>query len=151
MHTYLGYLAGIFTIVAGFIALKVGGWEINMNSSLHSKLGFSTFVMGLVLVLGGFFANLFRLSIRMPWKTNQALFPGKVHKWFGRLLVIFSQAANATGFYHFYSKKEDYPLAWALGGITLGIFFMGLIVGEIYFQCKLRQDFPTQRPDTIMK
>ena len=58
VHAVLGFFAAALVITSGFIALKTGGWTINSTSSLHSKLGFSMFILGLLLMLGGITANI---------------------------------------------------------------------------------------------
>lgn len=90
VHAILGFFAMALVITAGFIALKVGGWTINSTSSLHAKAGFSVFILGLLLMLGGVTANIIRLKVNLPWQSKKALFVGKVHKWFGRGIVLVS-------------------------------------------------------------
>ena len=90
MHSLLGFFALALTVTAGLIALKTGGWTINQNLSLHAKLGFSTFVMGIVLMFGGMTANIVRLYVRMDWKSKRVIFVGKIHKYFGWFLVLGS-------------------------------------------------------------
>ena len=96
----MGLFAAALVITSGFIALKTGGWIINSTSSLHSKVGFAGFILGLLLMLGGIVANIIKQRLNMPWKTNKALFVGKVHKWFGRFIIIFSQFVVMTGVYN---------------------------------------------------
>ena len=78
------------TVTAGFIALKTGGWTINSDSTLHAKAGFATFILGLLLMFGGITANIIRLHVTMDWKTKRVLFVGKVHKWFGRGIILLT-------------------------------------------------------------
>lgn len=90
MHAVLGFFAMALVVTAGFISLKIGGWTINSDSSLHAKLGFSVFIMGLALMLGGMAANIIRLKVPMPWNTKTVLLIGKTHKLFGYFVVLFS-------------------------------------------------------------
>jgi len=148
VHAILGFAALLFVLIAGFIALSVGGWTINSNSELHAKLGFSFFILGLVLMVGGIVANVTRLKIAMPWKTKQVLLLGKVHKWFGRSIVILSQFVIGTGALCLY---EDNPeLGWAVAGVSAGLFFVVLLSSEVLFQMKLKRDVPFEVPASRM-
>lgn len=106
VHAILGFASLLLTLVAGFIGLVLSKWQINSASSLHSKVGFAAFLMGVVLMLGGMVANITRLMIAMPWKTKRVLLLGKVHKWFGRIVIIFSQYVIGTGSYHFFTHEK---------------------------------------------
>ena len=132
MHSVLGFLALALIVTAALIALKTGGWTVSIDLSLHAILGFSTFVMGIVLMLGGMTANLIRLHVRMDWKTKRVIFVGKVHKYFGWFLVLGSQFVIGTGFYNFYSYDGKDSLGWGLAGASCAFFFTGLISGEIW-------------------
>ena len=120
-------------ITAGFIAIKIGGWTINSQSSLHAKAGFSIFILGLLLMIGGMTANIIRLKVDMPWKSKKALFVGKVHKWYGRGLVIVSQFVIGTGAYNFYNYDGEPAVGYGIGGASAAVFFILLITGEIMF------------------
>ena len=133
VHAVLGFFSAALVITSGFIALKVGGWTINSTSSLHSKLGFAMFILGLLLMLGGIIANIIRQRVNMPWKTKKALIVGKVHKWYGRFIILFSQASVMTGLYHFYDHHSNESLGYALAGASSGIFFLLLIIGEVIY------------------
>ena len=69
----------------------------------------------------------------MPWKTKKALIVGKVHKWYGRFIILFSQASVMTGLYHFYDHHSNESLGYALAGASSGIFFLLLIIGEVIY------------------
>jgi len=132
LHSVLGFFALALTITAAFIAIKIGGWTVTMESSLHAKLGFSFFVMGITLMLGGMAANLIRLHVRMDWKTKRVRLVGKVHKYFGWFIVLGSQFVIATGFINFYTYDGKDSLGWGLAGASCGFFFIGLIAGETW-------------------
>ena len=146
VHAVLGFFAAALVITSGFIALKTGGWIINSTSSLHSKLGFAMFILGLLLMLGGIIASIIRQKVNMPWKTNKALFVGKVHKWFGRFIILFSQFVVMTGVYNFYDFHDKKTMGYALAGVSSGIFFLFLIIGEIIYQCQLYKMVPFAEP-----
>jgi len=132
-HGILGFIAGALMITAGFIAIKTGGWTINSSSSVHAKAGFSTFILGVVLMLGGITANIIRLKVNLPWKTKKALFVGKVHKWFCRFIVLVSQFVIGSGAINFYTFDDEPTLGWALAGASAFLFFLFLIIGEVRY------------------
>lgn len=84
-------------------------------------------------MFGGMIAAIIRQKVSMPWKTKRALFVGKVHKWFSRFVIIFSQLAIGTGAYHYYHKHERPNLGYALAGVSAGLFFLFLLIGEIVY------------------
>lgn len=133
MHAILGFFAGALMITAGFIALKVGGWTINSNSSLHAKAGFATFILGVVLMLGGITANICRQKVNHPWNTKRALIVGKVHKWFGRGIVLASQFVIGSGAVNFYTYDNEPTTGWVIAGVSAGLFFLFLIIGEVRY------------------
>ena len=133
MHAILGFFSLALVVTSGFIGLHLGGWTINSKSSLHSKVGFSVFVMGLALIFAGIAANIIRLKVSMPWKTKQVLLVGKVHKWFGRGVVIFSQFANGTGAYHFCTRHTTTSMGWWIAGGSAVFFFTFLVIGECVY------------------
>ena len=133
MHAVLGFFAAALTITSGFIALKIEGWLVNSDSSLHSKVGYAAFLLGLALMLGGMIAAIIRQKVNMSWKTKRALLVGKVHKWFGRFIIIFSQFAIMTGTYHYYRKHDKPNLGYVLAGVSAGLFFVFLLIGEIVY------------------
>jgi len=53
-------------------------------------MGFSVFVLGLVLIVGGIVGNIIRLKVNMPWNSYRSLWIGKVHKYFGWFIVVLS-------------------------------------------------------------
>jgi len=150
MHATLGTFALALVVTAGFIALKTGGWRINTSLSLHAKLGFSTFVMGITLMLGGIAANIIRLKVPMNWRTKWVLSVGKVHKYFGWFIVLGSQFVIATGFINFYTFEGKHDLGWGLAGASCAFFFIGLISGEVWHQLKLRAKMPQVTPENGM-
>ena len=150
VHAVLGFFAAALIITAGFIAIKIGGWTINSQSSLHAKLGFSIFILGLSLMLGGIIGNIIRLKVEMPWKTKKALLVGKVHKWYGRFIIIVSQFVIGTGAYNFYNYDGEPGVGYGIGGGSAAVFFILLIVGEIMFQIKLRKEVPFVLPGATM-
>jgi len=106
--------------------------------------------MGIALCLGGFAANITRIKITAPWNSKKTLLVGKIHMWFGRLLVLGSQFVIGTGFINFYSYEDKKSLGWGLAGASAAFFFIGLIAGEVYHQMKLRKDMQEVRLDTRM-
>ena len=76
------------TVGASLLALAMAGWEI--QDSLHSKVGFSIFILALSLMFGGIGANILRVRVAMPWNTKWVLWVGKVHRWYGWALILFS-------------------------------------------------------------
>lgn len=88
-HAILGFIAAALVITAGFLALKHGGWKVK-GASFHAKMGFSVFVLGLVLIVGGIVGNIIRLKVNMPWNSYRSLWIGKVHKYFGWFIVVLS-------------------------------------------------------------
>lgn len=101
-------------------------------------------------MLGGVTANIIRLKVNMPWKSKRALFVGKVHKWFGRCIVIVSQFVIGTGAYNFYSYDGEPGVGYGIGGGSAAVFFILLIAGEICHQIKLRKEVPFVVPGTKM-
>ena len=90
VHALLGLLAMVLVLTAGLITIKLDGWSIRSASNLHAKVGFSVFVLGLLLMLGGLTASIFRLNVPMAWNTRTVLTIGKLHRYFGWMLVISS-------------------------------------------------------------
>ena len=131
-HSILGFFSAALIITAGLIALKMSGWTVSFNGSLHSILGFFTFILGLLLIIGGMTANIVRLKVNMAWNTKRVLLFGKIHKWFGRLLILGSQFVICTGFYNFYSFKDMDTVGYALGATSCGLFIIGLVAGECF-------------------
>ena len=84
-------------------------------------------------MLGGMIAAIIRQKVNMPWKTKKALFVGKVHKWYGRLIVIFSQFVIMTGAYNFYNFHDKPNVGYAVAGVSSGLFFVFLLIGEIVY------------------
>lgn len=150
MHAVLGFFAMALVVTAGFISLKTGGWTINSDSSLHAKLGFSVFIMGLALMLGGMAANIIRLKVSMPWNTKTVLLIGKGHKFFGYFVVLFSQFVIGTGAINFYTYDGKDTLGWTIAGVSAALFFIGLATGEIRHQLRLRKEVPIVLPDATM-
>jgi hypothetical protein len=150
MHAILGTFALALVVTAGFISIKTGGWKINTDLSLHAKLGFSWFVMGITLMLGGITANIIRLKVPMNWRTRWMLSVGKVHKYFGWFIVLGSQFVIATGFINFYTFDDKKSLGWALAGASCAFFFIGLISGEVWHQFRLRAKMPHVAPESGM-
>ena len=130
-HAILGFFAAALTITAGLIALKLGGWSFNFSKSRHSILGFFTFILGLILIIGGMSANIVRLKVNMAWNTKTVLLLGKIHKWFGWLLILGAQYVNYTGFHHYYThEKDNLTVGIALGAASGGLFIIGIFAGE---------------------
>ena len=100
-HAVLGMIAFALTVTAGFLAIKHAEWKI--SPSTHAKLGFATFILGLVLMIAGFTANIIRMKVSYPWNTKSVLMIGKVHKYFGWLIVIISQVTVGSGAKNFYN------------------------------------------------
>ena len=140
VHAILGFFALALTLTAGFIALKKGGWNINSESSLHSKVGFSCFILGLVLMLGGIIANIIRLYVPMSWNTRTVLAIGKIHKYFGWLVILFSEFVVCTGIIRHLDKLDELHLGWVFTGVSAGLFCLILIVAEINHRLQLRKD-----------
>ena len=145
----LGLFASALLLIGGFLALHIHGWE--MGNSWHSKSGYIIFWVGIGLSLSAILAYLIRQKVSLPWNTKGALLMGKAHKWLGRAMVLGSQFANGTGWYHFYRKHRDNPsggLIWA--GVSTGLVLLMLIIGEINHQIKLRREHIYRRPDATM-
>ena len=140
IHAVLGFFAAAMLITAGLIAIKTLGWKVTGTANLHAKLGFATFVMGLCLIVGGITANISRRKVLAPWNSKKTLLVGKIHKWFGRFLILGSQFVLATGFYTFYSYEGKDSLGYALGGASCAFFLIVIGAGEAWHQIKLRQD-----------
>ena len=52
------------------------------------KIGFSVFLLGLLLAFGGVVGNIIRLKTIMPWNSKRTLLVGKVHKYFGWTVIL---------------------------------------------------------------
>ena len=76
------------TVGASLLVIAMAGWEI--QDTLHSKVGFSIFIMSLSLMFGGIGANILRLHVALPWNTKWILRVGRVHRWYGWALILFS-------------------------------------------------------------
>lgn len=86
------------------------------------------------LLVTAIVGNVIRLKLSLPWNTRGALLVSKAHRWLGRLIIIGSQFANGTGWYHFYKHHRDSPLTGlVVAGSTTGLFFLILIAGEINY------------------
>mmetsp|Transcript_16312 Transcript_16312/g.20666 ORF Transcript_16312/g.20666 Transcript_16312/m.20666 type:complete len:119 (-) Transcript_16312:1508-1864(-) len=90
VHAILGFSAFVLVLTAGLLSLGHKDWTLNSDSSFHAKMGFSVFILGLTLMLGGITANIVRLKVNAPWNTKRLLLIGKVHKYFGRFIVILA-------------------------------------------------------------
>ena len=150
VHAILGLFSMALVITAGFIALNLGGWTINSNSSMHAKAGFVIFISGLVLMLGGMIANIVRLFINMRWNTKWVLRIGMTHRYFGWSIILVSQFVIGTGFVNFYSYDGLDTLGWSIALSSGILFFLGLIIGETLHQCKLRKQVDLVAPETTM-
>lgn len=82
-------------------------------------------------MVGGMTANIFRLKVRMDWRTKYIRLVGKIHKYFGWLVLLFTQFVISTGIYKFYDFVEKDTKAWILVGCSCSLFFVLLLIGEI--------------------
>ena len=91
MHAIIGLLSISLTVVAACLALKTGGWVIRgSNMPIHSKVGFAALIMSVALGLGGMVANILRLKVPLDWNTKIMLRIGKVHRYFGWIVILFT-------------------------------------------------------------
>ena len=89
LHAILGMFAMALTITAALLAMQTGGWVIKGSAlPLHNKVGFAAFVLGILLMLGGITANIFRLKVNLDWRTKYIRLVGKIHKYFGWLVLL---------------------------------------------------------------
>lgn len=151
LHAILGMFAMALTITAAMLAMQTGGWVLTGSAlPLHSKVGFSAFVLGILLMVGGMTANIFRLKVRMDWRTKYIRLVGKIHKYFGWLVLLFTQFVISTGIYKFYDFVEKDTKAWILVGCSCSLFFVLLLIGEIRHQLMLRKEVAFVVPDSNM-
>ena len=94
--------------------------------------------------------NIVRLYIAMPWKTNIVLLVSNGHRYFGWGIILVSQFVIGSGSVNFYSYDGKDTLGWTIAGVSAALFFIGLIVGEILHQVRLRKEIDFVAPaDTI--
>jgi len=114
-------------------------------------MGFSVFVLGLLLAIGGVVGNVIRLKTVMAWNSKRTLFVGKVHKYFGWAVIMLAQVAIGSGSVLFFTGQEKDTLGWSIAGISAGLFFVLLIAQEIVHQMRLRKFVPWIIPEDGMK
>ena len=105
------------------------------------------FVMGVVLMLGGIVANTARLYLTMEWKTKWVRMIGKVHRWFGRGVIIGSQVAVVTGLIKYYDYHEKSTVGKGLAIASTVLFFLVLLIGELRYweQNRKKKAFDSHR------
>ena len=95
-------------------------------------------------------AIIIRLKVQMDWKTKRVLFVGKVHKWYGRGIILTNQFVIGSGALCFYEKQGNKEVGWIVAGVSSAVFFLVLLIGEITYQCMLRRKVEFVQPTAIM-
>jgi len=140
IHSVFGFITVLATISAVAIMLAARGLIL---INLHTILGFITFICIILLGIGGIVASSTRLGIcNMMWKTKCLLRLGLIHKGFGYLMILATQASLFTGFliYGLTSLEDGVEENLKIYcGLNVFAFFGTLIVFEILHQLFIRK------------
>ena len=98
----------------------------------------------------GITANILRLHVTMDWKTSRVLFVGKVHKWYGRGIILVTQFVIGSGAVAFLRFLGHETAGWVIAGTSSGVFFTLLAIGEIVYQVRLRRTVDFVEPTVSM-
>ena len=133
LHVISGTSILIITLVMGLLAMKRGGWKIDIM--WHTVMGFIIMVAVGVIVLGGVIAAIASYSVR--WNTALVLKIKFGHKLFGYLMIFLSQIAIVLGGYK-WSSYEEKSNPYVV--IHIVIFFLIVIICEgIYYRFNLKE------------
>lgn len=148
LHSVLGILAGILSLIAGIIAIKnTGGWYFDY---LHNASGIVFYFLTILLVLGGIVTLLNRKYLAKPWQTKSMLMGTKVHKYFGYLIIITVQIAVCSGIsrYNHIFGAASQPARFGLIFGNLAIVIIGFMIMETRHQIFTRKHVTFTRKNT---
>ena len=132
VHLILGLFASALVFTAGMLALNFDDYNIK-GGSFHGKVGFSVFVLGLILAVGGMLANIIRMKTVMAWNSKRTLLIGKVHRYAGWLIILLGQVAIGSGAYRHWHHEGNDAVGWTLAGVSTALFFILLLAQEIRY------------------
>jgi hypothetical protein len=123
------------------------------DGSIHKVAGFWTFMLVVVLGIGGVAAISTRQFCKYRWHSSRVLTLGAIHKYLAYFVILASQFSIITGFL-LYSKSWFNPdfknLHVMLGTMnTLG-FFAILITLEIWHRLFLAREIVFKIPDNVI-
>lgn len=86
IHSVFGTITTVMTIVAAALMLKDKGLIL---TSLHTILGFITFLCVILLGIGGMVVGAGKAGCcNYAWRTKQLLRLGLIHKSFGYVMIL---------------------------------------------------------------
>lgn len=96
-------------------------------------MGLTTFILALLLGIGGISANMAKIACNCKWNTKKMLSLGTMHKYFAYFVIVASQATMVAGFLAYDAEclNADCP-AVMLGYLNVGFFILVWALFEIF-------------------
>ena len=111
IHRIIGTAIMLITLIFGYYAWQKLSFKILPN--WHSYFVFPIFFGVPLVAIGGIITRSYLR--RSVWNTARALQIKRGHQIFGLLLILFGQAAVASGIYYYRINSQhqfDLPLEW---------------------------------------
>ena len=73
-----------------------------------------------------------------------------MHKWYGRGIILVTQFVIGSGAIAFYDYNGNKTVGVVIAGVSAGLFFTILAIGEIVYQIRLRKTVDFVEPTAAM-